>query len=165
MNTSLRRLSAGWAIAGGVLIILIMIVTTANAGAFAIDRVLRNFGGTMQGLPGYEDFVRLTVSCAALMFFPYCQFRRGHVSVDLFVSPLPSAARAALDRMWLAMMTLIALFLGYWMIVGMIETMNDNVLSPILGWQQWPFFIPGIISLFLWALVAAAQIFERTSDV
>jgi TRAP-type C4-dicarboxylate transport system permease small subunit len=119
----------------------------------------------MQGLPGYEDFVRLTVSCAALMFFPYCQLRRGHVTVDLFVSPLPSAVRAALDRIWLATMALLALFLGYWMIVGMIETMNDNVLSPILGWQQWPFFIPGIISLFLWALVAAAQILERESDV
>ena len=47
MSAGLQRLSAGWAVAGGVLIILIMIVTSANAGAFAIDRILRNFGSTM----------------------------------------------------------------------------------------------------------------------
>lgn len=165
MRMLIQRLSAGWALAGGVLIIAIMTVTSINAGAFAIDRLLRYFEANMHGLPGYEDFVRLTISCGALMFLPYCQQRRGHVSVDLFVSTMPSRVRNSLDRIWLVAIALLALFLGYWMIRGMIETMNDNVLSPILGWQQWPFYIPGIISLFLWALVAAAQSMDTKTNV
>lgn len=165
MSALLQRFAAGWALLGGVLVIAIMIVTSVNAGAFATDRVLRSFGMTMSGLPGYEDFVRLVIACAALMFLPYCQYRRGHVSVDLFVAMLPGSVRRILERLWLILTVFLALFLGYWMILGMTETMNDNVLSPVLGWQQWPFYIPGIISLFLWAAVAAMQSMETGPDV
>lgn len=58
------------------------------------------------------------------------------------------------------LMTLLALFLGYMMINGLIEVRSDNTLSAILGWPIWPFYVPGIVSMFLWALIAASQIFE-----
>ena len=33
------------------------------------------------------------------------------------------------------------------------------LVSPVLGWPEWPFYLPGIVSLALWALVALSQIF------
>lgn len=160
-----ERLAAGWALAGGVLVFAIMIVTSVNVGAFGLDKIARGFGGTVPGLPGYEDFVRLAVSCAALMFLPYCQLRRGHVTVDLFTQLVPRIVRHVLDRLWLAATALLALFLAYWMIYGMLETARDNVLSPVLGWHQWPFYAPGIISLFLWAAIATIQAVEGQTRV
>lgn len=160
-----ERLVAAWALAGGALVIAIMVVTSVNVGAFGLDKIARGFGATVSGLPGYEDFVRLAISCAALMFLPYCQLRRGHVTVDLFASALPPMVQRGLDRLWLATIVLLALFLAYWMIYGMLETLHDNVLSPILGWRQWPFYVPGIVSLFLWAGVAALQVIEGTERV
>ena len=53
-----------------------------------------------------------------------------------------------------------ALFLAYWMRLGMIETQEDGALSRVLGWEEWPFYLPGIASLILWAVIALAQIFE-----
>jgi TRAP-type C4-dicarboxylate transport system permease small subunit len=141
-----------------VLIIAIMVVTSVNAGAFGLDRLARLSGSTVSALPGYEDFVRLAISCAALMFFPWCQFRRGHVAVDLFVSRFSKRLRRHLDRLWLIIILLLALFLGYWMVHGMLETLADDALSPILGWPEWPFYLPGIVSLFLWAFIAAVQV-------
>ena len=80
----------------------IVLVTTTNIVLFALDRVARTFGGVVSGLPGYEDFVSLAVSCAALMFFPLCQLRRGHVAVDVFTENLPRRSQHTLDRMWSA---------------------------------------------------------------
>ena len=37
----------------------------------------------------------------------------------------------------------------------------DGALSRVLGWPEWPFYLPGIASLLLWASVAALQAFER----
>lgn len=160
----MRRLAepvaAFWALAGGVLILAIMAVTSINAGTFALDKVARLFDANVAGLSGYEDFVRLAVSCAALMFFPYCQARRGHIVVSLFVDMMSAASRSALDRIWLVATVMLALFLAYWMVVGMLETRDDGALSPILGWPEWPFYAPGIVSLILWAAIAALQAFE-----
>lgn len=157
MSRTLDRLVAWWALAGGVLLLAITLVTTTNAGAFMLDRVAGLWGRDVEGLPGYEDFVRLTVSAAALMFFPYCQLKRGHVAVDLFVRALPARTRRGLDRAWLGLTALLALFLCGWMAVGLIETRADAASSSILGWPEWPFYVPGVISLVLWAAVAARQ--------
>ena len=67
MRPLLEKLAAGSALLGGLILLAIVAVTAANAGAFALDRVARLLGGTVSGLPGYEDFVRLAVSAAALM--------------------------------------------------------------------------------------------------
>lgn len=147
-----------WAVAGGVVLLAIVVVTTANAGAFALDRLARAWGGTVSGLPGYEDFVRLAISGAALMFFPYAQARRGHVAVDIFVAWLPAALRRLLDRLWLLATIAIALFLAWWMWFGMLRARADALVTGVLGWPDWPFYLPGIASLILWAAVAAMQL-------
>jgi TRAP-type C4-dicarboxylate transport system permease small subunit len=160
MGAGVRRLAEWWAVAGGVVLLAIVIVTTANAGAFALDRLARLGGGTVAGLPGYEDFVRLAISGAALMFFPYAQAERGHVAVDIFVGWLPAELRWLLDRLWLAATVAIALFLAWWMWFGMARARADALVTGVLGWPDWPFYLPGIASLVLWAAVAAVQLGE-----
>ncbi len=157
MIERLSRLAAHWAVLGGIVLVAIVLVTSLNIVLFGADRIAGLWGADVAGVSGYEDFVRLAISSAALMFFPWCQARRGHVAVDLFVEMLPRPARRALDLLWLVMSAGLALFLLGWMVVGMLETRTDGVLSPILGWPEWPFYIPGLISLALWAAVAAAQ--------
>ncbi|MBO0346145.1 TRAP transporter small permease [Roseibium sp. CAU 1637] len=161
MHAFLQRIAGGWAFLGGVLVIAIVLVTAVNVGAFLLDSLLKPMGIFVPGLPGYEDFVRLAISVAALSFFPYCQVRRGHVSVELFVQHFPPTLQNILDRMWLLCTVFVALFLGYWMIQGMLETRADHAMTSILGWDEWPWYIPGIISMALWALVCLIQTFER----
>lgn len=158
MAAAIRRAAEIWAIAGGVMLLAIVLVTSANAGAFAADRAARLWGGTVAGLPGYEDFVRLVIGCAALMFFPYAQSRRGHVAVDIFVGYLPAGLRRVLERAWLLVTIALALFLAWWMWSGMLRARSDALVTGVLGWPDWPFFLPGILSLVLWAAVAAVQL-------
>jgi len=153
----IERIVLWWALAGGVGLLLIVGATAFNVGAFGLDMVARRFGGEVTAFPGYEDFVRLMVSASALMLFPYCQVRRGHVAVDVLVDRMPLAVQRAIDAIALIGMTVLALFLLYWMSIGMIETRDDHAISRVLGWPEWPFYLPGLVSLALWALVAAIQ--------
>ncbi len=156
--SSLARL---WAMLGGVILLGIVVVTATNVGAFALNRVARLFGGEVGALPGYEDFVRLAIGAAIPMFLPWCQMQHGHLSVDLFLSRAPETLRQGIDRFSLLLMAAMALFLAYWMTTGLFETLDDGALSPVLGWQVWPFYITGILSLLLWAVVALMQAMTR----
>ena len=165
MRPLLEKRAAGSARLGGLILLAIVAVTAANAGAFALDRVARLLGGTVSGLPGYEDFVRLAVGAAALLFFPYCQLRRGHVAVDFLVGRMPPPLRRALEALWLLGTAALALFLAYWMALGLAETRADGALSRVLGWPEWPFYLPGVLALLLWAAVALLQLCETDGDV
>jgi len=166
MRSALNKITAGWAILGGLVLLSIVAVTVTNVGAFTLDRVARSWDGTVSGLPGYEDYVRLAVAAAIPMFLPYCQLQRGHLSVDLFLKNAPAGFNRFIDRFSLVLMAVMALFLAYWMVLGMQETKSDGALSRILGWQEWPFYIPGIASLILWAVVALSQLRdELATDV
>lgn len=151
-----------WAVAGGAIMLLIVAVTAVNVGAFALDVALRSFGFRIPALPGYEDFVRLAIGPALLMLFPYCQLRRGHITADFFTDRLSSTTRCRLGLFWAWVTAALAVFLGYSMLLGMWETYDDNALSQILGWRQWPFYLPAVISLFLWA-AAALRPYENSN--
>jgi TRAP-type C4-dicarboxylate transport system permease small subunit len=161
MRSVLGAVAAVWAILGGLCLLAIIAVTMTNVGAFALDRLVRTAGGSVGGLPGYEDFVQLVVGVAALSFLPWCQHRGGHIAVDLFVSRLPGRARRALDRLWLAATAALCLFLALMMTRGMLEGRADGALTQVLGWPVWPFYAPGVVSLVLWAAVAAVQAVEQ----
>jgi len=159
MRQALHRAAAAWAILGGVLLFAIVCVTVTNVAAFTLDRLADLVGRDVSGLPGYEDFVRLAVSSAALMLFPYCQARRGHVAVDILAETvMPRGVQRVLDTLWQVLVVALAAFLAWKMTLGMLETYNDHALSRVLGWPVWPFYLPGIASLVLWAAVALADL-------
>lgn len=160
MRATLEKLSAIWAILGGLILLTIVGVTVTNVSAFALDRVARLSGSTFSGLPGYEDFVRLAVAAAIPMFLPYCQMQRGHLSVDLFLKNASVGFNRFVDRFSLILMAAVACFLAYWMVLGMLETKADGGLSRVLGWEEWPFYLPGIASLVLWAIAALVQVID-----
>jgi len=157
MHKKLEQLVSAWALIGGATLIAIVLVTTVNVGAHSLDRLAGLIDMNVSGLPGYEDFVRLGISAAALMMFPYCQLRRGHVIVDLFAQHFPSGLQRILDALWLLLTAVVALGLAWYMLMGMWGYKDDNVVSPVLGWPEWPFYAPGIVSLILWAAVALSQ--------
>ncbi|WP_295315531.1 TRAP transporter small permease [Roseobacter sp.] len=164
MTAFLGRLADVFAVLGGVILLIIVAITTTNTTAFILDRIAGLFGADVSGLPGYEDFVQLAISGAALMFFPYCQAHKGHVAVELFMDRLPEGFQNGIDRLWLALTAAVALFLAYWMIFGLLEARSDTVVTSVLGWPTWPFYIPGLASMVLWALIAVSQIKGSTSD-
>ena len=157
MARTVHRLTALWALLGGGGLLAIMLVTTTNVAAFGLDAIGGHFGVDVPALSGYEDFVRVVIAPSVLAFLPYCQLQRGHVAVDLFVERLPRSVQQTMDRLFALLMATLALFLLYYMTLGMLETRSDQIVTPVIGWPEWPFYAPGLVSLALWAAVALMQ--------
>ena len=152
----LDTVAGHWATAAGLILAAIVGVTTVNAALFLADRVAGVWGGDIAGLPGYEDAVRLLLSAAAPMFLPWCQARRGHVVAEILGRGEGGFARG-LDRLWAGATAFLCAFLGWFMAQGLAEARADGVLSPVLGWPEWPFYLPGLVSLALWGAIAGTQ--------
>lgn len=159
MEAKIRKMCLWWVYLAGVLLLFVVLTTVVNITAFGLDKVARIFDSNVVALSGYEDLVRLLVSCIALMFFPWAQAERGHVSVDFFAEKFSSNIQQVLDITWLSCTLVLVVFLGVLMFLGMMESYEDGAMSSILGWVEWPFYIPGIISLGLWAIVLCFQVF------
>lgn len=153
----LDRLAAAAAIAGGVVLLAIAAITGLNVLLYAADLVAP---GRLGLIRGYEDLVRLLVSAAVPLLFPWCERRRGHVAVDLLAERLPAGMRRGLDLAGRAASGLVALFLLFWMVQGMLETRADQRVAGVLGWPEWPFYLPGLFGLALWAAVAVDNLRE-----
>ncbi len=153
----LTRVVTVWAWAGGAALLVVSVVTMTNVGAFTLHRIVRTVGLSVAGLPGYEDMVRLVVSSAVPMMLPLCALRRGHITVDLLAGRLPAVVARALDRLWAGVTVAVAFGLAWSMALGLLETRADRVMSRVLGWPEWPFYLTGVISLVLWAAVVAIR--------
>ncbi|MDP6352934.1 MAG: TRAP transporter small permease [Alphaproteobacteria bacterium] len=147
------RAAEAWAILAGIVLLAITAVTVINVSGFAVDTLTRPFGIRVPGLSGYEEMVRLWVGPAAFMMLPYCQQKYGHVAVDFVIANAPAAVQKLIDLVSLVATLALALFLTYWMWAGMVDARRDGLISHLLGWQEWVYFIPGLISFLLWAAV------------
>lgn len=154
---ALRRLAEALALAAGLLIACVVTLTMINVAGFSANVAVRPFGGSVPGLPGYEDAVRLFIGTAALLMLPYCQLARGHVSVDLIANALSPRALERLTRATDAAMAILAAFLAVMLTSGALTYRADGVVSPVLGWPVWPFMLPGVGALAAWSLIAAVM--------
>lgn len=153
-----------WALMGGLCILLIALLMLLNSAATGVDMVARSWGLRIHGIYGLEEVVRLFVSVAALSFFPLCHLRGGHVAVDVLMNTLPQGLQRAnaLSVQILAMAA--ALFLAWWTAAGALEVWRDKTVSGILAWPQWPFYLPGVVSMLLWAAVAGLRAGDIIQD-
>ncbi|WP_428241610.1 TRAP transporter small permease [Gynuella sp.] len=75
------------AILSGILLIIAILLTTVSI----VGRLMTSLG--LSAIPGDYELVQIFCGLAVFSFMPYCQLRRGHVSVDLFISPFGAKAK------------------------------------------------------------------------
>lgn len=160
----LTKLIELWAILGGILLMGAVLVTIINVLGFSANVLVRPFGGYVSGLSGFEDMVTLWVGVVALSFMPYCQLKRGHIAVDVFMKSSPQWFQNLMQYISSFLMAAVAMFLGVMLFQGMIEARGDGTVTAVLGWSVWIFMLPGIISCALWALAALVTMRDQSVE-
>lgn len=162
---SIRSLISGviatWALAGGLVLLVIVLATAVNAAGFTADMIAGLWGGDVPGLSGYEDGVTMLIGVAALAMFPYCQLHGGHAAVDIFMDKAPDWARRGVEILSGLLVTALALTMAVMLIYGTIETRADNVETAVLGWPVWVFMPTAVLSCLLWAIAALMETFGQ----
>ena len=149
----------GWALLGGALLLVIVLVTAVNAAGFTADAIAQIWGRRVPGLPGYEDAVQMLVGVAGLMMFPYAQLYRGHASVDVVMQRAPDWANRAVALVSGVVLGLLLLWMSWMLVQGTLEVRADRVETTVLGWPVWIFMPLAVISCLLWSAAAFVDAF------
>jgi TRAP-type C4-dicarboxylate transport system permease small subunit len=148
---------ARWlAYAGGLVLAGIALVTVISiAGRALVDLGL----GPIRG-----DFEIVEAGCAIAIFafLPWCQLRRGHVTVDVFVQMLPARLQALLGLVGDALIAVIAwvILWRFWIGFGEKFPYGPEPLRAALGFGARPFFAETTYELELpvWIPYAASLV-------
>ena len=145
IGRALHRLCHGFALFGGLVLVLIMLLSVASI----IGRSL--FLAPIQG-----DFELVQIGCAVAVFafMPWCQLRGGHIVVDFFTTKARPAVRARLDAISHTLLGLVAALIAWRLVFGAIDLFEYEETTMVLRIPSWLGYVPATLSAALLSAVS-----------
>ncbi len=146
-SSFVRRLIEWWALAGGVVLMGIAVMTTwSAASSWLLGRPL----------PGDFELTEVLVAIAVFAFLPYCQQTDANVTADLFTARAGPRALAAFRLLGALLALAVALLLTWRTWAGLLDYRKYVETTAILKIPIWWAYVPALASLVL--LVVACLI-------
>ena len=156
VGQGLEKMSRWLAYAGGSVLVTIALITVVSI----IGRALIPFG--LKPIKGDFELVEMGCAMAIFAFLPWAQFRRGHVTVDIFIQSLPKRVQAFLGLVGDLLLTLAAFVILWrlWLGFGEKFPYGSDALRAALGFGSKPFFVETSYELELpvWIPYAASLV-------
>lgn len=150
----LDRAARALALTGGAALAGLALMTCISIAGRALGR---------GPVPGDFELVEAGTAFAVFAFLPWCQLRRGHVTVDLLLARAGPRANAGADAVADLLMTLVALVLARQLWLGLLDKARFDETSFILEFPIWWAYaacLPGAL-LFVaaagWSTVASLR--------
>ena len=154
VGAAMEALAKALAWAGGIILVGIAVMTVVSI----IGRALVPIG--LSPIKGDFELVEAGCAIAIFAFLPWCQLRRGHVTVDIFVARLSLRVQAIIGFIGDLLITLAAavIFWRIWLGLGEKFPYGSDTLRAALGLGSKPFFAETTYELELpiWIPYAAA---------
>ena len=121
---------------GGFVLVAMALVTVVSI----VGRALLSFG--LSPVRGDYELVANGCALAVFCFLPYCQLKRGHVTVDIVTSMFPPRAQAVFGLIGDLLITLAAIIMmrQLWFGFGEKFPYGSDALRDTLGMGYKPFF-------------------------
>lgn len=153
----------GWlarllAILGGLVLVAIVVLTVLSVSG----RALLQFG--LAPVPGDFELVEAGSAFAVFSFLAWCQFRRGHVTVDLFVQRLGPRALAALSVVANILMTVAAIVVAWRLGLGLQDKRLYGETTFILQIPVWWSYAASLVGAWTFALVALYTVWRSLNE-
>ena len=141
-----RRAIEWWALAGGVVLLAVALMTTWSA-----------FSGWVFGkpLPGDFELTEILVAVAVFAFLPYCQQTDANVTADLFTARAGPRALAAFRLFGGLLALVVSLVLAWRTWAGLLDYRKYVETTAILKIPIWWAYVPALASLALLVLACA----------
>jgi len=137
VGRAVERIAMAMALAGGVLLSVIALMVCASILGRQLDG-LWLFGP----IRGDYELVEAGTAIAVFAFLPWCQLRRGHVSVDIVVQALPPRVKALSGLIGDILLAVVAYVIAWRLFIGFGEKLpyGGDGLRQTLGFGYRPFF-------------------------
>lgn len=143
----IERLALWLALAGGAVLIGIILVATASIIGRSLPFPLR--------VPGDVEIAQLGTALAVLAFLPYAHIKRANVIVDVVTSRLSPRARRALDLAAQVLFLMIALVLLRQVALGFRDKLGNGDQSMVLRIPDWATHGLAVLALAVLVLTIA----------
>ncbi|MCK8463590.1 TRAP transporter small permease [Aliiroseovarius sp. S1339] len=133
----LMEVSSRWmAYSGGAILVGIALTTVLSI----VGRSLSGFG--LSPIKGDYEIVEMGCAVAVFAFMPWCQLKRGHVTVDIFISKLSDRMQAVLGLIGDVFLTGAAFIILWrlWLGFGEKFPFGSDGLRSVFGMGSKPFF-------------------------
>ena len=152
----LGRLARAWAVAGGLLLCALALMTVASVLGRLIARAWPD--GPFGPIPGDFELLALGVGIAVFSFLPWCHWQGGNVAVDLVARHLPARLLAATARLGEALFAGLVGLILMQLVAGAADLARYGETTMILRLPVWWAYGPAIASAGLWLLVILARL-------
>ena len=149
---SLDTLARLFAVLAGVLLTLITLMT-------CVSLIGRNTTGWT--IVGDIELSASAAGAAIALFLPWCQLRRGHITVDFFTARASAATQRRLDRLGALLLAGVMALMTWRTTVGGLNAWHSQAGSMILGFPDWVVYCGMVPPMLLTTLIALAQAFQR----
>ena len=148
MMKLLERLARGCAIAAGLLLTVITLMT-------CVSLIGRNTTGWT--IVGDFELSGSAAGAAIALFLPWCQVRRGNIIVDFFTAKAGAATNAALDRLGALLLSVAMALLAWRSAIGGWNAWTSQSGSMMLGFPDWIVYCGIVPALALTAAIGLLQ--------
>ena len=148
LEKSVRFLSLALAIAGGLALVFITLMTVLSISGRAL--VWAGLGP----VPGDFELVEAMTGFAVFSFLAWCHLNRDHASVEILTATFPASVNRVLDVVIDALMLLVAVVLAYQHWLGTLDKLAYGETSFILRFPIWWAYAFGLIGAVVFVLVA-----------
>jgi len=147
------------AILGGLVLLAITVMTVLSISGRAL--ISLGFGP----VPGDFELVEAGVAFAVFAFLPWCHYRRGHVTVDLFVEAFGPRGLAAFSLAGNVLMTAAAALIAWRLGLGLADKLAYGETTFILQFPVWWPYAAALAGAWLFALTAAYTIWRSLNEM
>lgn len=179
MQTFMDRLARGFALLGGTtLLLLIVLICVSVLGrsmngflhSDVAQAVVPGLANWLLGLgtgPINGDFeiVEAGMAVAIFAFFPICQLRGAHATVDIFTSALPARANSVLRLIIDIVFAAVLVLLAWYLLLGGLSKLRSGQTTLLLQFPVWWSYAACIIPLWVAALVGIYVAAVRAIEV
>jgi TRAP-type mannitol/chloroaromatic compound transport system permease small subunit len=157
--TSILAVFGGMVLTGVMLLAVVSIVGryARRSGLPGLDR--------LGPVPGDFEIVSMGAGIAIFCFLAWAQFNRGHITVDIFISPVPPRGKAALSMVGNLMLTAMAVILAQQVAIGMEEKQRFGETTAILQLPLWWSYAGGIVGLWSFAVVSGFTVWRSLNEM
>ncbi|MCJ7837785.1 MAG: TRAP transporter small permease [Burkholderiales bacterium] len=151
-----RRIIEGWALLGGVLLVVIALMNTWSVISLAV---------LGYPVPGDFELVKMGVAIVAFSFLPYCQLKGANVTADIFTAGASKVTVAVFTLLAALVAAFFSILLLWKMSNGMVSYLRYREVTTILNIPQWTAYPPILASLVLLVLAAGVTLNEAIMEM
>ena len=151
-----RALIRLWALVGGAIILVLVMITAASALSNIFFR---------KPFMGEYELAKHFVGIAIFTFMPYCQLTAANVTVDIFTEGMGARAKAAMGLLSAVLALVFSLVLLRQMSIGFGDYIRYPEETPTLHIPLWTAFPPILFSIVLWIIAALITTHEAWSGM